>query len=119
MLNSCIDKYACEVHKWYHSRAARNSRRISARSNQRAKVLAKRQCKLPAIAKAPGGHSCKAIRVWGWKTRRAQGMEKHPLYSESYYRAVYVIYPCTLRKLFVTAACACTCHLDYIQGSGT
>lgn len=103
-----------------HSRAARNSRRISARSKQRAKVLAKRQCKLPAIAKAAGGHSCKAIRVLGVENEAdVRGGKAPATYSESYYRAVYVIYPCILRKLFVKAACACTCHLDYIQGSGT
>lgn len=46
-------------------------------------------------------------------------MGRQPLHSESYYRAVYVTYPRTLRKLSVIAACACVCHLDYIQGSGT
>lgn len=41
---------------------------VEASPQGRAKVLAKRQCKFPAIAKAPGGHSCKAIRGGGRKT---------------------------------------------------
>jgi len=49
---------------------------------------------VPAIAKASGGHSCKAIRVWGRKTGRRSGGWK----SNRYIAGAIAVYISALRK---------------------
>lgn len=78
----CVRTRACRVNGI--TCVQREIVEASPQGQPRAKVLAKRQCKFPAIAKASGGHSCKAIRV----SRAENGtvgrrMEKQPLHSGS------------------------------------